>query len=48
MEKGPERLGEILSRLFTVRGWGRRREVGKLARTLAAYRDQKAGSAANA
>jgi predicted nucleic acid-binding Zn ribbon protein len=24
MEKGPESLGEILSRLFTARGWGRR------------------------
>jgi predicted nucleic acid-binding Zn ribbon protein len=24
MEKGPERLGEILSRLFAARGWGRR------------------------
>jgi hypothetical protein len=23
-EKGPELLGEILSRLFTARGWGRR------------------------
>lgn len=23
---GPERLGEILSRLFTARGWGRRQE----------------------
>jgi predicted nucleic acid-binding Zn ribbon protein len=23
-ERGPEKLGEILSRLFTVRGWGRR------------------------
>ena len=23
-EEGPERLGEILSRLFTTRGWGRR------------------------
>ncbi|HWG43216.1 MAG TPA: DUF721 domain-containing protein [Gemmataceae bacterium] len=22
--RGPERLGEILSRLFTARGWGRR------------------------
>jgi predicted nucleic acid-binding Zn ribbon protein len=22
--KGPEKLGEILSRLFTARGWGRR------------------------
>src|SRR5207245_1940637 len=26
MEKGPEPLGEILSRLFTARGWGRRQE----------------------
>ena len=26
MEKGPESLGEILSRLFTARGWGRRQE----------------------
>jgi predicted nucleic acid-binding Zn ribbon protein len=25
-EKGPERVGEILSRLFTARGWGRRQE----------------------
>jgi predicted nucleic acid-binding Zn ribbon protein len=24
--KGPESLGEILSRLFTARGWGRRQE----------------------
>jgi predicted nucleic acid-binding Zn ribbon protein len=24
MEKGPELLSEILSRLFTARGWGRR------------------------
>jgi predicted nucleic acid-binding Zn ribbon protein len=23
-ERGPEALGEILSRLFTMRGWGRR------------------------
>jgi predicted nucleic acid-binding Zn ribbon protein len=23
-ERGPERLGEILSRLFAARGWGRR------------------------
>jgi hypothetical protein len=23
-EKGPERLGDVLSRLFTLRGWGRR------------------------
>jgi predicted nucleic acid-binding Zn ribbon protein len=26
MEKGPENLGEILSRLFAARGWGRRQE----------------------
>jgi predicted nucleic acid-binding Zn ribbon protein len=26
METGPERLGEILSRLFAARGWGRRQE----------------------
>ena len=26
MERGPEPLGEILSRLFTARGWGRRQE----------------------
>lgn len=25
-EKGPERIGEILSQLFTARGWGRRQE----------------------
>jgi len=24
MPEGPERIGEILSRLFTARGWGRR------------------------
>jgi predicted nucleic acid-binding Zn ribbon protein len=24
MDQGPERLGEILSRVFTTRGWGRR------------------------
>jgi len=26
MEKGPELLGEVLSRLFTARGWGRRQD----------------------
>ncbi len=25
-DKGPERVGEILSRLFTARGWGRRQD----------------------
>jgi hypothetical protein len=26
MKEGPERLSEILSRLFTARGWGRKQE----------------------
>src|SRR5580700_10107282 len=26
IDKGPENMGEILSRLFTARGWGRRQE----------------------
>ena len=26
LDKGPEAVGEILSRLFTARGWGRRQE----------------------
>ena len=30
MKNGPERLGEILSRLFTARGWGRRQERSRL------------------
>src|SRR5262249_12998311 len=30
MDKGPERLGEILSRLITARGWGRRQERRRL------------------
>jgi predicted nucleic acid-binding Zn ribbon protein len=25
-ERGPERLGEVLSRLFAARGWGRRQD----------------------
>ena len=24
--KGPERIGEVLSRLFTARGWGRKQD----------------------
>jgi predicted nucleic acid-binding Zn ribbon protein len=35
MEKGPERLGEILSRLFTARGWGRRQERLRLEQAWA-------------
>jgi hypothetical protein len=33
MEKGPELLGEILSRLFTARGWGRRQDRLRLEQT---------------
>jgi predicted nucleic acid-binding Zn ribbon protein len=35
MEKGPEVLGEILSRLFTARGWGRRQERLRLEQAWA-------------
>ena len=34
-EKGPERLGEILSRLMTARGWGRRQERVRLEQAWA-------------
>jgi predicted nucleic acid-binding Zn ribbon protein len=33
--KGPERLGEILSRLFAARGWGRRQERLRLEKAWA-------------
>jgi hypothetical protein len=33
---GPERLSEILSRLFTARGWGRRQERLRLEEAWAA------------
>ena len=33
--RGPERLGEILSRLFTVRGWGRRQDRLRLEQAWA-------------
>jgi len=29
-ERGPELVGEVLSRLFTARGWGRRQEQLRL------------------
>jgi predicted nucleic acid-binding Zn ribbon protein len=35
-ERGPEKLGEILSRLFTSRGWGRRQDRLHLERAWAA------------
>ena len=35
MEKGPELLAEILSRLFTARGWGRRQERLRLEQAWA-------------
>jgi predicted nucleic acid-binding Zn ribbon protein len=34
--KGPERLSEVLSRLFTARGWGRQQERLRLERAWAA------------
>jgi predicted nucleic acid-binding Zn ribbon protein len=33
--KGPERLGEILSRVFTARGWGRKQDRLRLERAWA-------------
>jgi len=33
--KGPEPLGEILSRVFTARGWGRRQDRLRLERAWA-------------
>ena len=35
MEKGPELLGEVLSRLFTARGWGRRQDRLRLEQAWA-------------
>src|SRR5262245_65791941 len=34
--KGPEPLGEILSRLFTARGWGRKQDRMRLEQAWAA------------
>lgn len=34
-EKGPENLAEVLSRLFTARGWGRRTERVRLEQAWA-------------
>src|SRR5579871_218867 len=34
-ERGPERLGDILGRLFTARGWGRRQERLRLEQAWA-------------
>jgi predicted nucleic acid-binding Zn ribbon protein len=34
-ERGPERLGEILGRLFAARGWGRRQERLRLEQAWA-------------
>jgi predicted nucleic acid-binding Zn ribbon protein len=33
--KGPERIGEILSRLFAARGWGRKQDRMRLERAWA-------------
>src|SRR5262245_20416735 len=35
MERGPERISEVLSRLFTERGWGRHQERTRLERVWA-------------
>ncbi len=35
-QRGPESLGEILSRLFTARGWGRQQERRRLEDAWAA------------
>ena len=35
MDQGPERLKEILSRLFTARGWGRKQERLRLEQAWA-------------
>ena len=35
MDQGPELLGEILSRLFTSRGWGRRQDRLRLEQAWA-------------
>jgi hypothetical protein len=35
MDQGPELLGEILSRLFTARGWGRRQDRLRLEQAWA-------------
>jgi hypothetical protein len=35
LDKGPELLGEILSRLFTARGWGRRQDRLRLEQAWA-------------
>ena len=40
MDQGPELLGEILSRLFTARGWGRRQDRLRLEQ---AWADSMAG-----
>jgi len=34
-EKGPELLGEVLSRLFTARGWGRKQDRLRLEQAWA-------------
>jgi predicted nucleic acid-binding Zn ribbon protein len=39
MPEGPQRLSEILSRLFTERGWGRKQDRLRLERAWAAVAD---------
>ncbi len=42
-DPGPEKLGDILGRLFSVRGWGRRSARLKLEQTWLAIVDPKFG-----
>ena len=46
MDKGPELLGEVLSRLFAARGWGRRQRRhngGRIKTAPIAYAVRSAG-----
>ena len=43
MDRGPESLSEILSRLFTARGWGRSQERLRLEQAWAEVAGQYAG-----
>jgi predicted nucleic acid-binding Zn ribbon protein len=40
-DKGPERLGDILGKLFTARGWGRRSARMQLERAWANVTDER-------
>ena len=46
--KGPESLGEILSRLFTARGWGRRQDRLRLEKPGPRHGRLRPGAGPNA